>query len=494
MSPPIAPPSVAARDLVVAGALARAKEAARWASACPIEKTVWGSPAGKKRLAKRLAALLPPHTTYVEPFAGSAAVFFEKEPAPVEALNDADPEIAFAFRTLKGLTRKGLERLRAMPWVGSRETYKRLLDATPSDPVERLHRFLYLSHFSYGKLRGKSFNPTADGVVAKTMQRIEDFAPRLSRVHVFRGDYEPVVRRFDGRQAAHFLDPPYAGYDVHVGEGAFDEERFFALLKALKGAFLLTYGTRGKLPGLLRGEGFTVKRIQPPRSIRAMRGVGGPRVLTQLVATNYEPAHKAFEALAGDGWLVDDLPPEGPPRPRPAPATGAPLPCAPLATPAEATTSPPQGGASADESAPKGAFDKPLVVLKGARPEDERYVLGVVLEPETVDAQGDIYSADEIARAAHAFMEDFGGLGLMHRERVNGQVKILETYLAPADFELAGARVRKGTWLLAVRVLDDALWAQVKGGALTGFSIGGSARKYPESAFMPSEEPSHVQG
>ena len=29
--------------------------------------------AGKKRLAKRLAALLPSHTTYVEPFAGSAA-------------------------------------------------------------------------------------------------------------------------------------------------------------------------------------------------------------------------------------------------------------------------------------------------------------------------------------------------------------------------------------------------------------------------------------
>ncbi|HEU4406769.1 MAG TPA: XkdF-like putative serine protease domain-containing protein [Polyangiaceae bacterium] len=477
---------MAARDLVVAGALARAKEAARWASACPVEKTVWGSPAGKKRLAKRLAALLPPHTTYVEPFAGSAAVFFEKEPAPVEALNDADPEIAFAFRALKGLTRKGLERLRAMPWVGSRETYKRLLEAAPSDPVERLHRFLYLSHFSYGKLRGTSFNPTADGVVAKTMQRIEDFAPRLSRVHIFRGDYEPVVRRFDGRQAAHFLDPPYAGYDVNVGEGAFDEERFFSLLKALKGAFLLTYGTRGKLPGLLRSEGYTVKRIQPPRSIRAMRGVGGPRVLTQLVATNYEPAHKAFDALAGDGWLVDDLPSEDSPRHRPAPTRGPDdlAPPEPAAALAEAAAGP----------APAAAFDKPMLLLKGARPEDERYVLGVVLEPETVDAQGDIYSADEIARAAHGFMEDFGGLGLMHRERVNGQVKILETYLAPADFELAGTRVRKGTWLLAVRVLDDALWAQVKGGALTGFSIGGSARKYPESEFMPSEEPSHAQG
>jgi DNA adenine methylase len=154
------------------------------------------------------------------------------------------------------------------------------------------------------------------------------------------------------------------------------------------------------------------------------------------------------------------------------PVADALTPSAPPVTLAEAATG--------NTPAPESVFDKPLVLLKGARPEDERYVLGVVLEPETVDAQGDIYSADEIARAAHGFMEDFGGLGLMHRERVNGQVKILETYLAPADFELAGARVRKGTWLLAVRVLDDALWAQVKGGALTGFSIGGAARKVPE--------------
>jgi DNA adenine methylase len=472
---------MAARDLTVAGALARAREAARWASACPVEKTVWGSPAGKKRLAKRLAALLPPHTTYVEPFAGSAAVFFEKEPVSVEALNDADPEIAFAFRALKGLTRKNLERLRGMPWVGSRETYKRVLEAAPSDPVERLHRFLYLSHFSYGKLRGKSFNPTADGVSAKTMQRIEDFAPRLQRAHVFRGDYEPVVRRFDGRQAVHFLDPPYAGYDVNVGEGSFDEERFFGVLKALKGSFLLTYGTRGKLPAMLRSEGFTVKRIQPPRSIRAMRGVGGPRVLTQLVATNYEPTHKALDALVDDGWLVDDLPTEESTsrRPAPAPAAGALAPLAALAAPAEATAPPPQGHAPA--SAPEGVLDKPLLLLKGARPDDERYVLGVVLEPETVDAQGDVYSEGEIARAAHAFMEDFGALGLMHRERADGRVKILETYLAPSDFALDGARVRKGTWLLAVRVVDDALWAQVRGGALTGFSIGGSARRVPEA-------------
>jgi DNA adenine methylase len=127
--------------------------------------------------------------------------------------------------------------------------------------------------------------------------------------------------------------------------------------------------------------------------------------------------------------------------------------------------------------------------VKGIDPNDERFVLGIVLEPEVVDAQGDIYSAEEIRAAAHRFMEDFGGLGLMHRLRVNGQVKVLESYLAPTDFIIGELAVRKGTWLLAVRVLSDELWERVKSGDLTGFSIGGSARRVPE-AVPTSEQPS----
>jgi len=72
-------------------------------------------------------------------------------------------------------------------------------------------------------------------------------------------------------------------------------------------------------------------------------------------------------------------------------------------------------------------------------------------------------------------MEEYQNVGLMHRDLVNGKVKILESHLAPVAFALDGTQVRKGTWLLAVRGLDDTLWSKVKRGELTGFSIGGSA-------------------
>ena len=43
--------------------------------------------------------------------------------------------------------------------------------------------------------------------------------------------------------------------------------------------------------------------------------------------------------------------------------------------------------------------------------------------------------------------------------------------------------------MLAVRVLSDELWDRVKSGDLTGFSIGGSARRVPEPAPAPAPPP-----
>jgi DNA adenine methylase len=429
-----------------------------------VEKTIWGSPAGKKRLAKRLVGLLPSHSTYVEPFAGSGAVLFAKDPVPTEAINDADPEIAEAYKILKRLGSSDIARLRRMNWKGERSMWAKLREARPTDAIAKLHRFLYLTHFSYGRLRGKSYNPATDGKTATTVDRIEEFAPRLKKVHVYSGDYERVVRKYDGKEAVHYLDPPYPGYNVEVGESDFDEQRFLTLLKSLKGKFLITYGIRGELPKLFAAEGFDVKRIRPARTIRAMRGVGGSKVLTTLLVSNYGLVKKRLDdEFVLENWSPgdDDV----------------------FEEPGEAAE-----GNKTGKREDAFSFEKTATLLKGVDPDDERYVLGIVLEPDVVDAQGDTYSPEEIRNAAHMFMEDFGGLGLMHKMRVNGQVKILESYLAPTAFGVGEREVKKGTWLLAVRIISDELWEQVRDGNLTGFSIGGSARRVPEASPPAPEE------
>lgn len=129
----------------------------------------------------------------------------------------------------------------------------------------------------------------------------------------------------------------------------------------------------------------------------------------------------------------------------------------------------------------KGATEvRDIPILKTA---EERYVLGVVLEPlggkGEHDSQKDFYSADEIRKAAHKYMEDYGTLGLQHQFKVNGQVKLLENWISRTDETIDGQVVKAGTWLMGIRVVDDELWDRVKKGDLTGFSIGGFARRTP---------------
>jgi len=71
----------------------------------------------------------------------------------------------------------------------------------------------------------------------------------------------------------------------------------------LKGKFLLTYGIKGRLPGLMAAWGFNIERIQPSREMRSVNH-SGPRVLTQLVVTNYPlPEFRRLRRLHLQGAL-----------------------------------------------------------------------------------------------------------------------------------------------------------------------------------------------
>lgn len=109
---------------------------------------------------------------------------------------------------------------------------------------------------------------------------------------------------------------------------------------------------------------------------------------------------------------------------------------------------------------------------------EEQTITGVVLQPEVVDAQGDIMSAEVIRKAAHRFLADHNRatkLGLMHKD-FKPRFELFESYTAPVDLAIGDKVVKSGSWILTVHVLDKKVWDQVKGGKLTGFSIGGKAK------------------
>lgn len=144
------------------------------------------------------------------------------------------------------------------------------------------------------------------------------------------------------------------------------------------------------------------------------------------------------------------------------------------------STSRPPAAVAEESTVPRASLLTQTAVIKDdGEGAEERFVLGVVLEPDEVDSQGDTLDAETIRQAAHGYMQDYGNVGLQHQTFVNGKIKILESYIAPVDFEVGGQIVKAGTWLMAFRVLDDAIWKAVKEGLLTGLSIGGFGNRVP---------------
>lgn len=116
--------------------------------------------------------------------------------------------------------------------------------------------------------------------------------------------------------------------------------------------------------------------------------------------------------------------------------------------------------------------------------DEAQIVYGVAMEPDTPDGSEheDMISAEEIEKTAHRFMAEYGEqeaeMGLEHAFVVNRKsVRVVESFIAPADFKLNKKKVKKGSWVVAAHVADDELWKAVTDGQFTGFSIGGKGMR-----------------
>lgn len=58
-------------------------------------------PGGKWRIAEWIISYFPEHKVYCEPFFGSGAVFFNKNPAYIETINDLNGDIVNLFRVCR---------------------------------------------------------------------------------------------------------------------------------------------------------------------------------------------------------------------------------------------------------------------------------------------------------------------------------------------------------------------------------------------------------
>jgi DNA adenine methylase len=236
---------------------------------------------GKRRIAPRLIALIPAHTTYVEPFAGGAQVFFHKTPSKVEVLNDLDSEIVNFLRICQ---RHPEELSRQLLWQpASRRLFEQHLMQPPDllTDIERAARFFYLQKLSWsGKRTKQSFRYSVGKPIKYSASslpaRLAAVATRLDGVQIEAHPYQAVLSRYDRATTFFYCDPPYAGLNLYRHN--FSDEQFEELvrrLRSLKGRFLLSINdcpkARGWFGEFYRSDiAFTYTSMRIPRTFREL--------------------------------------------------------------------------------------------------------------------------------------------------------------------------------------------------------------------------------
>ena len=243
---------------------------------------------GKNRLAAKIIALLPEHTTYVEPFAGGAQVFFHKRPSEVEVLNDLDGEIVNLLRVCQWHHEELIRYLKFT--VASRSWFDLLAKTDPATltDIQRAGRFFYLQkncfgglvvkqHYHYAVVQSPNFNPARlPEVIAKAHER-------LQRVQIESLPYQQILERYDRPTTCFYMDPPYWRRKLYRYN--FSDEDFAELeqrLHKIRGRFLLSLDDHPEVRKL-----FSAWRITPIQIIYTAQRRPKQRY-GEVLISNYE--------------------------------------------------------------------------------------------------------------------------------------------------------------------------------------------------------------
>lgn len=259
-------------------------------------RPVFGTPGGKRWLAKLLVSLIPPHKVYVEPFIGGGSVYFAKRPSEREAINDKDTDISFVYSFLKQMTEPVFRFLKRLNWRANTAVFNQLKTTKPTNPIERFRRFLYLRRFSYGcnmrqmdvkdEQNGRQFN------VDKLLRAKQ----RLANTDVFNESYETVMQKYDSPETFFYLDPPYPKTFNLCPEVPMDQ--LAGVCGGVKGKFLLSLND---IPENRRTfSKFTINTVRVSNQFN--RGGSGQSFRNELLISNY-PLQKYGEY--SDDELLD---------------------------------------------------------------------------------------------------------------------------------------------------------------------------------------------
>lgn len=257
--------------------------------------------AGSKRQALRHLSLHwhNEYSRYVEPFAGSASLFFHIKPSRA-LLADKNSELINAYSVLRRAPRELHRRLSAIPVNQATYYAVRGYDQNTMSALGRAVRFLYLNRCCFNGLyrtnrRGQFNVPYAKNRI-RALLPLDAFlawAQLLAGADLRTWDFGTTLARV-GKGDFVYLDPPYAVRSRELfnnyGPHSFDEADLARLIMHLDrihergAAFLLSYADCPQFRALVGA--WKVRTIRVRRNIAGF--VSARRLASELLVTNVD--------------------------------------------------------------------------------------------------------------------------------------------------------------------------------------------------------------
>lgn len=243
---------------------------------------------GKRRLAKNILPLFPPHTCYVEPFCGGAALFFLKDISRAEVLNDVNGEVVNLYRVVKHHLEEFCRQFKHA--LVSRQLFE-WLKVTPTETltdIQRAARFFYLQKMAFGaKVSSQTFGVSASGPPRLNLLRIEEDLSqahlRLSRTTIEHLDWMLCMTRYDRPGTLFFCDPPYwqtEGYGVGFGMDQY--EALAKLMRSMQGKTIVTVNDHSAMKAVFAE--FTMQTVEINYTVGGAGKGGGQK---ELIIRNF---------------------------------------------------------------------------------------------------------------------------------------------------------------------------------------------------------------
>ena len=181
-------------------------------------KAIMRYPGSKWSISKWIISFFPPHHSYLEPFFGSGAVFFNKPKTDIETINDLDGDVVNLFECIRQDPERLAREIYLTPYA--REVYDRAFAKDSEDPYERARNFYIRLNQGHGyrtsgeKVGWKNdVNGRERAYAVKEWnilpERIMEAAKRLKNAQIEHMDAIELIWRFNRSDVLIYCDPPY---------------------------------------------------------------------------------------------------------------------------------------------------------------------------------------------------------------------------------------------------------------------------------------------